>query len=66
MFSSCRTVMPSPFGTTPGSRCSTVSSSESLPSPASWRITVAVNAFVTLPARNRSVARIGVRASTSP
>ncbi len=52
-------MMLCPFGTSPGSQRSTESSSESLPSPTSWRTTVATNDFVTLPIRKRSVARIG-------
>ena len=66
MFSSRRSVIASPFGTRPGSQRSTVSSSESFPSPTSCRTTVAVNALVTLPMRNRSVARIGVFAFRFP
>ena len=42
-----------PFGTEPGSRASTESSSRSRRSWTSCRTTVATNAFVRLPARNR-------------
>ena len=55
-----------PFGTRPGSQCSTVSLNESLPSSTSWTTTVATNVFVTLPTRKRSFARIGVFAFRSP
>src|SRR4051794_8658085 len=41
-------------GTSPGSQRSTVSSSVSLPSPASCSTTVATNVLVTLPTRKRS------------
>jgi hypothetical protein len=55
-----------PFGTTPGSQRSTVSSSESFPSATSWRTTVATKVFVTLPMRKRSVARMGVFGARVP
>jgi hypothetical protein len=42
-----------------------VSARESLPSPTSWRATVATKLLVTLPIRKRSVARIGVLAFRS-
>ena len=52
----------------PGSQCSTVSVSESLPSPTSCSATVATNDFVLLPARKRSVGRSGrpLRLSATP
>ncbi len=60
-FSNCLTVMAFPSfplpSTTPGSQCSTVSSSDTLPSPTSWSITVDTNAFVLLAIRNLSVTR---------
>ena len=43
----------------PGSRSSTVSASDSLPSPTSCSTTVATIDFVLLPARKRSVGRSG-------
>src|SRR5205085_12277057 len=54
---SCRSVMPAPPRTLPGSTRSTVSPSFRLPSAASWRTTVATNDFVTLPIRKRSPGR---------
>ena len=49
-----------PFGTTPGSRCSTVSSSASLRSATRRRTSVATNVFVMLPTRKRSLAFVAV------
>src|SRR3954471_8113744 len=48
-------------GTSPGSQRATVSSSASVPSPASCSTTVATKVLVTLPTRKRSRGRIGRR-----
>jgi hypothetical protein len=53
-------VIARPLGTSPGSQRSTESVRRSLPSPTSWRTTVATKVLVMLPMRKRSVARMGV------
>jgi len=64
--SSCRTVSFSPPGTRPGSRRCRLPSKLRRSSPASCSTRVATNDLVTLPIRNRSLARAGRLARRSP
>ena len=58
-------MIPAPFGTTPGSQSSTVSSSDSAPSSFSCIATVATKVLARLPVRNAVSVVIGVPCSRS-